>query len=239
MSTPVRPPQPLTSAERTALYKTLTNPVRRRILHYIGYYGMANSTAVARALGESTGTTSYHLRKLADLHLIEEVPERSAGRERWWRLLPFEHTAASPADQTAAERDALQEWSSQRLAADIELYIKGLAEYDGPQGWVQGQRHGCFLTREELLSFAATTWHSLAGTATRKRTRPRGPGPWPCASWPSRSRRTRPPARRQVTPSPRSPDDHRCPEVRPSPPRTRARLAPQGPPQPNRTREAP
>ncbi|MFI5069065.1 MAG: helix-turn-helix domain-containing protein, partial [Streptosporangiales bacterium] len=142
-----------TSAERTALYKTLTNPVRRRILHYIGYYGMANSTAVARALGESTGTTSYHLRKLADLHLIEEVPERSAGRERWWRLLPFEHTAASPADQTAAERDALQEWSSQRLAADIELYIKGLAEYDGPHGWVQGQRHGCYLTREELLSF--------------------------------------------------------------------------------------
>ena len=105
---------------------------------------MANSTAVARALGESAGTTSYHLRKLADLHLIEEVRERSAGRERWWRLLPFESTpAASPADQTAAERDARQEWSSQRLAADIELYVKGLAEYDGPQGWVQGQRHGC------------------------------------------------------------------------------------------------
>src|SRR3954452_9187123 len=80
MVTPGRQPSPSTSAERTELYKTLTNPVRRRILDYIGHHREANSTSVAKALGESTGTTSYHLRKLADLRLIEEIPERSAGR---------------------------------------------------------------------------------------------------------------------------------------------------------------
>jgi DNA-binding transcriptional ArsR family regulator len=154
VATPARQPQPATSAERTALYKTFTNPVRRRILEYIGHYGEANSTSVARALDESTGTTSYHLRKLAEQGLIEEIPERSAGRERWWRVLPFEHTAAAPGDRTREEEDALEEWARQKLGGDIDLLIKAMTEYDGPNGWAQVQRYGgMYLTREEMLSF--------------------------------------------------------------------------------------
>jgi DNA-binding transcriptional ArsR family regulator len=153
MVTPGRQPSPSTSAERTELYKTLTNPVRRRILDYIGHHREANSTSVARALGESTGTTSYHLRKLAGLRLIEEIPERSAGRERWWRLLPVDHVMAAPGDRTPEEEAALREWNSQRLSTDIELYIRALAEYDGPDGWVHGQRAGTWMTREDVLAF--------------------------------------------------------------------------------------
>ena len=155
LSPPGRSPAPATSAERAALYKTLTNPVRRRILNYIGRHREANSTSVASALGESTGTTSYHLRKLAEQRLIEEIPERSAGRERWWRLLPFEHVPAAAQQRTPEEDVALQEWNSQRLSSDIELYIKALAEYEGEQGWVQGQRYGGYMTKAELLSFMA------------------------------------------------------------------------------------
>jgi DNA-binding transcriptional ArsR family regulator len=150
-----RSPVPATSAERAALYRTLTNPVRRRILTFIGHHREANSTSVARALGESTGTTSYHLRKLAEQRLIEEIPERSAGRERWWRILPFDHIPAAPAQRSPEEDAALQEWNSQRLSSDIELYIKALAEYEGEQGWVQGQRYGGYMTKAELLSFLA------------------------------------------------------------------------------------
>lgn len=150
-----RSPVPATSAERAALYRTLTNPVRRRILTYIGHCREANSTSVARALGESTGTTSYHLRKLAEQRLIEEIAERSAGRERWWRILPFDHVPAAPAQRTPEEDAALQEWNSQRLSSDIELYIKALAEYEGEQGWVQGQRYGGYMSKEELHSFMA------------------------------------------------------------------------------------
>jgi len=154
MATPARQPQPATSAERTALYKTFTNPIRRRILDYIGHYGEANSTSVARALGESTGTTSYHLRKLAEQRLIEEIPERSAGRERWWRPLPFEHIAAGPDERSLQEEAALREWASQKLGGDVELLIKAMTEYDGPAGWAQVQRHGgVYLTREEMVDF--------------------------------------------------------------------------------------
>ena len=155
MALPARQPVPRTSVERTELYKTLTNPVRRRILDYIGQHREANSTAVARALGESTGTTSYHLRKLAEQHLIEEIPERSGGRERWWRLLPVEHVMAAPAERTPEEDSALAEWNSQRLSADIDLYIRALAEYEGPDGWVQAQRTGTRMTREGVHAFYA------------------------------------------------------------------------------------
>jgi len=155
MDWPARGPAPGTSAERTELYKTLTSPVRRRILDYIGRHREANSTAVARALGESTGTTSYHLRKLAEQHLVEEIAERSGGRERWWRLLPVDLVAAAPAERTPEEDRALAEWNKQRLSADIDLYIRAMAEYEGPDGWVQAQRTGTWMTREGLQAFAA------------------------------------------------------------------------------------
>jgi len=148
-------PVPGTSAERTELYKTLTNPVRRRILDYIGQHREANSTSVARALGESTGTTSYHLRKLAEQRLIEEIPERCSGRERWWRVLPFQHIMAIPGERTPEEESALREWNSQRLSADIALSIRAIEEYNGPDGWVQAQRTGTWMTHEGLLAFYA------------------------------------------------------------------------------------
>lgn len=146
-------PNPPTSSERTKLYRTLTNPVRRRILDYMGRCEEANSTSVARALGESTGTTSYHLRKLAEQHLIEEIAERSSGRERWWRLLPMDHRPAAPGDRTPEERDMLRQFRAQQLSTDIELALRAEEEFAGPDGWVQGSRAGCYMTGQELLAF--------------------------------------------------------------------------------------
>ena len=146
-------PNPPTSAERTALYQTLTHPVRLRLLNYLRQYREANSTSVAKALGESTGTTSYHLRKLAELHLIEEIPERSAGRERWWRVLPLDHRPAGPDERTPVEEAALRQLRAQQLSADIQLALQAELEFSGPDGWVQGSRAGCYMTKEELLAF--------------------------------------------------------------------------------------
>jgi DNA-binding transcriptional ArsR family regulator len=146
-------PNPPTSAERTALYQTLTNPVRRRILAHISEHREANSTSVAKAIGESTGTTSYHLRKLAEHHLIEEIPERSAGRERWWRVLPMDHRPAAPGDRTQEERSALKSLRAQQLSADIELAVTAETGFEGPDGWVQGSRWGGYMTKDELLAF--------------------------------------------------------------------------------------
>jgi hypothetical protein len=108
-----------------------------------------------RALGESSGTKSYHLRKLAEQRLVEEIPERSGGGERWWRLLPIEHVMVAPSERTLEEDSALAEWNSQRLSADIDLYIRALTEYEGPDGWVQAQRTGTLMTKDGVHAFYA------------------------------------------------------------------------------------
>ncbi|MCN9243898.1 helix-turn-helix domain-containing protein [Streptomyces sp. RY43-2] len=154
------PEQELTSVERTALYKSLGNPLRRRILEYVGRHGEANSTVLAKELGESSGTTSYHLRKLAEQRLIEEIPEKSGGRERWWRALPFQHTTPDPATMTPAEYAAAEQLAILKIDVDTALFRRAHEEYRGPEGWAQVMRAGTWMTKEELLDFVRD-YHAL------------------------------------------------------------------------------
>lgn len=170
-------PPELTSLERTALYKSLGNPLRRRILDYLGRHGEANSTVLARELGESSGTTSYHLRKLAEQRLVEEIPEKSGGRERWWRVLPFSHTTPDPAAMSAEEYAAAQHLALLKIDVDTELFRRAHQEYRGPDGWAQVQRHGSWMTRDELLAFMRDYHELLARHGHSRETAPAGARP--------------------------------------------------------------
>ncbi|MFI9807894.1 ArsR/SmtB family transcription factor [Streptomyces sp. NPDC052301] len=158
----------MTSLERTALYKSLGNPLRRRILEYLGRHGEANSTVLARELGESSGTTSYHLRKLAEQRLVEEIPEKSGGRERWWRALPFRHTTPDPAAMSAEEYAAAVQVAHIKIELDTALHRRAYEEYRGPEGWAQIQRHGTWMTKQELLDFMRE-YHALLDRYSRSR----------------------------------------------------------------------
>ncbi|HEX7747093.1 MAG TPA: helix-turn-helix domain-containing protein, partial [Micromonosporaceae bacterium] len=68
-----------------AQIKILAHPLRVRLLGLLRTDGPATATALARALDTNTGATSYHLRQLAEVGLVEEEPDRGAGRQRWWR----------------------------------------------------------------------------------------------------------------------------------------------------------
>lgn len=63
----------------------LAHPVRVQILGILGLEGPATGTTLAQRLGVRTGTTSWHLQKLAEHGFVEEVPDRGTRRERWWR----------------------------------------------------------------------------------------------------------------------------------------------------------
>ena len=67
--------------------RALAHPLRMRILELLAH-APSTATLLAREIGESTGSTSYHLRALAKAGLIEEDAERGTGRERWWRRRP-------------------------------------------------------------------------------------------------------------------------------------------------------
>jgi DNA-binding transcriptional ArsR family regulator len=62
----------------------MTHPIRFRMFELLRE-GPATASQLARALGESSGTASYHLRVLARAGAIEEDPSRGTRRERWWR----------------------------------------------------------------------------------------------------------------------------------------------------------
>jgi DNA-binding transcriptional ArsR family regulator len=65
--------------------RALAHPLRIRLLGLLRAEGSATATGLAQRVGESSGTTSWHLRQLADHGLIEHDTERGNKRERWWK----------------------------------------------------------------------------------------------------------------------------------------------------------
>ncbi|MBO3746437.1 helix-turn-helix transcriptional regulator [Streptosporangiaceae bacterium NEAU-GS5] len=68
-----------------AVLKAVAHPVRVRLLGALRTDGPATATELAARFGESSGSTSYHLRQLARFGFVEEVPEPRDRRERRWR----------------------------------------------------------------------------------------------------------------------------------------------------------
>nr|WP_201761394.1 helix-turn-helix domain-containing protein [Nonomuraea sp. K271] len=65
--------------------KAVSHPLRARLLGLLRADGPSTASELGRKLGESSGSTSYHLRELAKYGFIEEDPEQRDGRERRWR----------------------------------------------------------------------------------------------------------------------------------------------------------
>jgi DNA-binding transcriptional ArsR family regulator len=65
--------------------KALAHPLRGRLLATLRTDGPSTASRLAERLGESSGSTSYHLRQLAGYGFVEELPDEGNGRDRWWR----------------------------------------------------------------------------------------------------------------------------------------------------------
>ncbi len=134
--------------------KALAHPLRLRILRHLGTAGPATSTTLATALGENTGTLSYHLRMLERSGLIEDIPERSTGRERWWRGVRGLDIRRPPQGElTEAERAMAAELDRMRMDEDVELARQFTAQQAESDGWMRGSRSLTHLTKEELDAF--------------------------------------------------------------------------------------
>jgi DNA-binding transcriptional ArsR family regulator len=82
-----RPPEPahaIDVREPRAL-RALAHPLRASLLAALRLDGPSTATRLAERLGESSGSTSYHLRQLAGFGFVEEIPDEGNGRDRWWR----------------------------------------------------------------------------------------------------------------------------------------------------------
>ncbi|HEY3523142.1 MAG TPA: helix-turn-helix domain-containing protein [Candidatus Limnocylindrales bacterium] len=103
----------------------LAHPLRVQLRTELRLRGPATATELARRLGESSGSTSYHLRMLARHGFVETEPGRGKGRERWWRAVPeqllIDTTLA--ADPTArAPLRILTDELHRRTASDLATW---------------------------------------------------------------------------------------------------------------------
>jgi len=113
-------PQPSTLHLDAAAIKILAHPLRSRLLSVLRAAGPATATALAERLGTNTGATSYHLRKLASVGLVEETGE-GHGRERWWR--------AATAMHSFTQRDAVGDPDAQAATDWLRrYYLRSFAE---------------------------------------------------------------------------------------------------------------
>jgi DNA-binding transcriptional ArsR family regulator len=72
-----------TPIRRTTMW-ALAHPLRLRLFELLAT-GPATASQLARKVGESRGSASYHLRVLARMGAIQEDAELGTKRERWWR----------------------------------------------------------------------------------------------------------------------------------------------------------
>ena len=131
-------------------WKALAHPVRQEMLRHLDSQGPATSTTLAEALGESTGTTSYHLRVLADAGVIEEAPGHGDGRERWWRTFPADHREPEYDSLSPPDRAALDEWRAGQIPGEIALVNRFIAQAREHGRWARASRANGYYTLEDL-----------------------------------------------------------------------------------------
>ncbi|BCL30319.1 ArsR/SmtB family transcription factor [Streptomyces aurantiacus] len=137
-----------------AALKALAHPLRLKILRHLAVSGPATSTTLATALGENTGTLSYHLRRLESGGFIEDVPERPNSRERWWRAVRGLDIRRPAQDQmTDTEQAVAGTLDRMRLDEDIELARRFTEEQARSEGWMRGSRSLSHLTKDEVTAF--------------------------------------------------------------------------------------
>ncbi|TDC52191.1 ArsR family transcriptional regulator [Actinomadura sp. KC345] len=125
------PPRPVTDPQQVRL---LAHPLRRRIAE-IMRRGPVSSTTLARELGQSTGSTSYHLRQLARHGFVEEAPELARGRERWWRAIPADRRLPVYSEQSPEMREAVEDMTRMELANELEALTCFQEERDAMGPW--------------------------------------------------------------------------------------------------------
>lgn len=118
--------------------KALAHPLRVRIFDLLASRGPQTASSLAALVGETSGSTSYHLRALAAHDLIREVEGRGTARERWWERpkgridLPGPDEQMSPANRAAAQIVTSEFF---RLRHETLMQYLNRPESEVPEGW--------------------------------------------------------------------------------------------------------
>lgn len=152
----------------------LAHPLRSRLLTALRRHGPATATTLATRLASNTGTTSYHLRKLAALGLVVDDPTHGDGRDRYWRAAQDSHSYSGQAFPDDPDATAATDWLYAHYlrlhARNAEDWVESRSEW--PSEWQQASTMSDFqlrLTPRELRALNAeleaviTRWRETVG----------------------------------------------------------------------------
>ncbi|MCX4778673.1 ArsR/SmtB family transcription factor [Streptomyces sp. NBC_01264] len=135
---PRKPAEPTVRKLDPHSLRGLAHPLRIRLLGDLRLHGPATASQLAERLGESSGSTSYHLRQLAAHGFVEDAPEHGKGRERWWR--PSQDGTSFDEeliyDSDPATRGAAEVFLSEIVkihAQELSTWMSGAADW--PAEW--------------------------------------------------------------------------------------------------------
>ncbi|ASO22719.1 DNA-binding transcriptional ArsR family regulator [Actinoalloteichus hoggarensis] len=146
------PPPPELPARKTidvSGLRALAHPLRIELLDQLSLHGPATASQLGRRLGETSGSTSYHLRQLARHGLIEDDERQGSGRERWWRhreggIRLHGHEFLRREDTRAAAQLVIREFQrgkDERLQRWMETYQQWSQE------WIEASIDGVMMMR--------------------------------------------------------------------------------------------
>jgi DNA-binding transcriptional ArsR family regulator len=146
-----------------AALRALAHPIRIRLVALLRREGALTASEAARRLGESSGSTSYHLRQLERFGLVEEAGD-ARGRQRPWRA-----TALYTSWPSVSENEELAEASLVLDRFGLGRYAERLTEWierrrDEPREWVEASAYGDSLLYLDVDELAALrdALHALA-----------------------------------------------------------------------------
>ncbi|WP_127818910.1 ArsR/SmtB family transcription factor [Microbacterium sp. CPCC 204701] len=125
----------------TGALRALAHPLRVQIFDILSQYGPQTASTLATRLGESSGSTSYHLRALAKHDLIRERADQGTGRERWWERpvggVSFSNpeAMATPAGR-AATQIVMNEFLRHRNDQLLDFVNRGISGLE--EAWQEG-----------------------------------------------------------------------------------------------------
>ncbi len=137
--------------------RALAHPQRLRILDLLEADGPATATSLADRLGVKTGVTSWHLLKLAEHGLVEEIVDRGNKRERWWK--PTESGWGINHGEFSGD-EALAEASARLLSTVLAQQLSRALQFLN-EDWSQEWRRAWLLTTDQTLTLDPEAMEAL------------------------------------------------------------------------------
>ena len=116
--------------------RVLAHPLRSRLLTELRVNGPATATELAAKLDTNTGATSYHLRELEGVALVEDSGE-GVGKRRVWKASTASHSWQNSDFSEDPDASASLDWLRRnylsQYAAQTERWLD--AEHEWPSEW--------------------------------------------------------------------------------------------------------